>query len=160
MIDNSPTNRSFGEIFGEIKAGLAHVLRDDLSLARTELRETTGRLKRDAVGVGVFGVVALLGVPPFLAFLVIGLGTLLGGSYWLSALIVSLTLFAVGGGLAYWSLQKLTSQDVSFPHTRRVIEHEASALQRKLKELPDSARTGRAEIGPNLGEEPPTRRIA
>src|SRR5947209_13389189 len=77
---------SVASIISEIRTGLLDTIRSDVNLARLELKNTTTRLKGDAAKLVAFGVFAALGVFPLLAFAVAGLGLLLGGNYWLSAL--------------------------------------------------------------------------
>jgi uncharacterized membrane protein YqjE len=129
------SGRRLSEVLGEIRAGFSDVINSDLALARVELRETTGKVRRDAVRAAIFAGVALLGVPPFMAFLVIGLGSLLGGNYWLGALLISSVFFGVGGGIALASARRLARHDVTFPHTRRAIDHEITVVNRKLREI-------------------------
>jgi hypothetical protein len=86
----------------------------------------------------VFGVLALLGTMPFLAFLVIGLGKLLGENYWLSSLIISLICIGVGGVFGARYAKKLTQQDFSLPHTRESVQEEREVMKEKLHEVTET----------------------
>jgi uncharacterized membrane protein YqjE len=133
---NKPLDASsLSLVINEVKSALLSVVRDDLNLAKIEFKETLGQAKAHGVQAVAFGVMALLSVPPFMAFLVIGLGEILGGMYWLSALIVSLVFAGVGGAMAYRAVNKLKENDFSFPHTRRALEMEVATVNRKVKDL-------------------------
>lgn len=138
---------SFSAVIREVREGFGNVIKSDLDLAKVELRDTGGHVKRDGMQVAVFAVVAALGVPPFLAFLVIGLGAILGGNYWLSALLVSLVFFAVGGGMAYAGIKKLKKQDLTLPHTRRALEQEINSIKRKARQISERVSENGAGAG-------------
>ena len=53
---------------------LTEVVRCEVRLAKAEMKDASGKLGHRALRVAAFGILALLGVPPFLAFLVLGLG--------------------------------------------------------------------------------------
>lgn len=110
---------------------LTEVVRCEVRLAKAEMKDASGKLGHRALRVAAFGILALLGVPPFLAFLVLGLGSLLGGIYWLSALIVSLVLFAVGGTLAYRGFSKLREEQEFLPETRSTLAEMTEMTHRR-----------------------------
>jgi hypothetical protein len=127
-------------VIREVGMGLANVIKSDIALAKAELSDTTNVLKSDLVQIIAFAAVAALGILPFMAFLVIGLGALIG-SYWVSSLLVALLCFGVGGGLAYRAMAAMKKHDVSLPHTRGAIELELAAVNRKVKELSAATKT-------------------
>lgn len=61
---------------GEVKDSTAHFLRSELRLAAAEIRHTTGHFKAQSTTLLVASGAALLGLMPFMAFLVMGLGYL------------------------------------------------------------------------------------
>src|SRR5436190_903187 len=100
MNENSVDNHSTFQLFREIGDALTDLVRNELYLVKTEVKETGLRLKSHLIQAAIFSLLALVSIPPFIAFLVIGLGDLLNGRYWLSALVVSAVFAAVGGTLA------------------------------------------------------------
>src|SRR3712207_3748274 len=70
--------RSLATVLRELSSSLNDVVRSEIHLAKAELKETGSRVARDGIMLGVFGVVAALGIFPLMAFFVIGLGRLLG----------------------------------------------------------------------------------
>jgi uncharacterized membrane protein YqjE len=128
---------TLASIVREIRGGVVNMIRSDVDLAKLEIKEAGGHLKRDVTQIAIFGVVAALGVFPLMAFFVIGLGSLLGGMYWLSALIVALVFLGVGGGLAMRAVADLRKRDLGMPHTRRTLELEIATLEKKVQSLAD-----------------------
>lgn len=125
---NEPPRRDETEIqsFGAILRGVASSMRDlvqsEVNLFKAEVRKSLSDVGDHLAQVAIFGGLAALALIPFLAFLVIGLGLLLGGNYWLSSLLVSFVCATVGGALAYRSLKKLKSLDLSLPESREGIQ--------------------------------------
>lgn len=122
--------------FAQDAAGL---VRQEIALAKLELREAARAYIRDSAMLGIAAAAALLGTMVFLAFVVIGFGQLIG-NYWLSALLVSLMLFAAAGGLAAVAIAHLRRNSVapeatveSLKNDRKWAQSEARDLKRKLR---------------------------
>jgi Flp pilus assembly protein TadB len=108
---SSPSQGAEEESFRPIKELVTEFLeqgrrlvRAEVQLARTEVRD---ELKKTTASVGVTaagGVVVLLGAFTFVAFLVIALAGVM--PLWLSALIVAVVLLAGGAGIAWLGLQR------------------------------------------------------
>src|SRR5437868_6042078 len=82
-----------------------------------------------------FGFLAMLGVFPLLAFLVIGLGRLMGDYYWLSSLIVAVLCMGIGGSLAIRAYHRMKEKDLTLPHTRETLDEEIHAVDKKLHQI-------------------------
>lgn len=90
--------QSTGELISRISADVSRLVRDELALAKLELR---GKAQKAGVGVGMFGAAGLLAV--------CGLGVLIAAAVlalalampaWLAALIVGVVLLAIAGVVA------------------------------------------------------------
>jgi uncharacterized membrane protein YqjE len=90
---------SLGELFKRLTADTTELVRQEISLARAEVRQVGGTVARDGTKLGIAAGLALCGALAVTAFLVIAVGDLLN-NYWLGALVVGLVLLAVGGVLA------------------------------------------------------------
>lgn len=101
---------SLGELFRDLAQDSSTLLRQEVALARAEMRESVQALARDAVKLAVGGGVLLVGLLVLTAFLVALVGDLLGDEYWLGALIVGL-LYAVVGGVLLMSGKKGLQHD-------------------------------------------------
>ncbi len=96
---------SFGDLIKSLGGDSRALLQKEVELAKAEVRETGTRLARDAAKVGIAAGLAFVGVLALTAFLVIGLGNVLGGSYWLSSLLVG----GVAAGVGYSMLKSATN---------------------------------------------------
>lgn len=94
---HSPRDASLGELLKQLTSDSAELVQQEVELAKTEMRETVAAYAKDAAQVGVAASLAFVGVLALSAFLVIGLGLIMGGRYWLSSLIVG----AVASGTGY-----------------------------------------------------------
>jgi uncharacterized membrane protein YqjE len=96
-----------GAVVHRLSEQLPELIRSELRLAQAELTETG---KQAGVGVGLFsaaGLVALYGVAALLATAVIALDLAL--PLWLSALIVTVVLFAAAGVAALMGKKKVSA---------------------------------------------------
>jgi hypothetical protein len=92
--------RSVGELFRQLSDDTAALVGQEIALVKAELRQTGTTLAHDAAKVGTALGLAFLGAIALTAFLVAGLGDVMDGKYWLSALIVGVIYVAVGSMLA------------------------------------------------------------
>ncbi len=80
----------------------ARLVRQEIALAKLEVREMVSHLVSDLIGLAVAGVLAALGGLALTATLILVLGRyVFGGDYWLGALIVGGVFLIVGG---IWAL--------------------------------------------------------
>jgi uncharacterized membrane protein YqjE len=92
------TDQSTSELVQRASEQITVLVRDEIALAKAELTE---KAKHAGIGVGLFGgsgALALYGVGTLIATLIIVLDLMM--PLWLSALIVTVVLFAVAGILA------------------------------------------------------------
>lgn len=136
-----PTNASLGSSLKDVGSSFARVVRSEIRLAQAELTDAAGDLGRKSAKMAAFGVVAALGILPFLSFLVIGLGRILNDNYWLSSLVVAVVFFAVGGILAYSAFKSLKFDGLSAPRTRQRLDRELSLVKDKVSETQDNIRS-------------------
>lgn len=140
----APPSPSMGTIARELAEGLRNLMRSEIYLAKAETKQTVKAVSRQTAMAMGFGVLALLGILPFLAFLVIGLGNLLGGMYWLSSLIVSIVMLTIGGGAAIYSLRNIKKQDFTLPAFRDSLKDERGILNERIQEVSSATSNRRA----------------
>jgi uncharacterized membrane protein YqjE len=103
--DDQISDKSVGDLVQELSRQTATLVRQEMRLAQSELQE---KGKHAGVGAGMFGgagIVALYGVGALIATLILLIGTAL--EPWLAALIVTVVLFAVAGGLALFGRKQV-----------------------------------------------------
>jgi uncharacterized membrane protein YqjE len=76
-----------GELFKQLSEDGARLIRQEMALAKAELRETGSALGQDAKKLGIAIGLALLGAMAATAFLILGIGDLID-NYWLAALMI------------------------------------------------------------------------
>jgi hypothetical protein len=103
---------SIGELFKELAQESSMLVKQEIALARTEMQQNLRRLGKDAAMVATGGGVLLLAALVLTAFLVAGIGDLLGNEYWLGALIVGTAYAIVGGGIMMRGLKALREEDL------------------------------------------------
>jgi len=129
---------SFGSLFRDLGASAKNMIRSEVDLALAELKENVKEAGKHSAQAALFGALAALSVLPFLAFLVIGLGDLLGGQYWLSSLLVSIAC-ALGGGIpALRAFKRLKNQELGLPRTKENFEQQKRAVKDQVENLKDA----------------------
>jgi membrane protein implicated in regulation of membrane protease activity len=122
----------------ELGKGFRNLLKSEVILIRTEFIESSRDLGHYFAFLVFFGVLALLGLIPFISFLVIGLGNLLHGNYWLSSLFVSIALILCSAIIGYVYLYKLRAKNLTLPQARNSLQHESEMLKNKVHEISEA----------------------
>jgi uncharacterized membrane protein YqjE len=124
---------SLGELFKRLTTDTSELVRQELSLARAEVREAGSAVARDGTKIGIGAGLALCGALALTAFLVIALGDLLN-NYWLGALVVGLALLAVGGVLARNAVADVKRRAVP-EHTLGSLREDAAWAKQEVREV-------------------------
>ena len=84
-----------GSLVAQLSTDVSRLVRDELQLAKAELKD---KGKEAGIGIGLFGgagTIALYGVGALVAAAILGLAAAVPA--WLSALLIALVLFAIAG---------------------------------------------------------------
>jgi uncharacterized membrane protein YqjE len=125
---------SLGELFKRLTADTTELIRQEMALAKVEMREVGTTLARDAAKFGLAAGFALAGVLALGAFAVITLGGAID-SYWLAALIVGGLLLAVGAGLARSAMNDIKQRGLKPQETVQSLRDDASWAKQEGREL-------------------------
>ena len=128
-----PPEPALGDLVRQLATDSATLVRQEMALAKAELRENVKSIARDAVMIAVGGVVALLGVLVLIAFLVMALGDALN-EYWLGALIVGLAFLLIGGLMSVGFLKKLKHEDVAPTRALDSLKEDKEWLTSEIKQ--------------------------
>lgn len=125
---------------GELVKGLAEdagdLVRQEIALAKLEMRETASSMMKSATSVAVGGVVALLGGMALTAFLVVLLGgPIFGGNYWLSSLIIGVIMLVVGGMMAKRALKDMKERGLKPEETLRTLSEDKRWMAREREQF-------------------------
>lgn len=117
-------DQSVGDLFRRLTADSSHLIRQEINLAKVELKETGTRVGQAGAKLGIAVGVAIPGLLALTAFLVIGLGDLMNENYWLSALIVGLAFLGIAAVLAKRARAAL-SEGIGVPETVGTLREDA-----------------------------------
>jgi hypothetical protein len=131
---STTSESSLGELFKRLTADTSELIRQEMSLAKAEMRDTAATLGRDATKIGIATGFALAGVLALAAFAVVGLGDLFN-NYWLAALIVGVVLLAVGGYLARNAIADVKRRGLTPQQTVQTLRDDASWAKQEGREL-------------------------
>lgn len=98
--------RSLGTIIKDLTADLSNLFRNEIALLKLELKESASKLGGGAALLAAALFLALIGLAFLFVTITLGL-VALGVPAWLSALIVTVVLFAAAGILAMMGKKKL-----------------------------------------------------
>ena len=115
-------DRSLGELFGELSRELSTLVRQEMSLAQTEVSQTASQLGKDIGFLAVGGTVAYAGFLALLAALSLALALVL--PWWLAALVVGLVVAGVGYVLVQKGLTNLKRTDLAPRQTVETLKED------------------------------------
>lgn len=111
------TDRTLGQIVRDLTADFSTLFRSEIALLKLELKDTFAKLGGGAAMFAAALFCALFGLAFLLVTAILGL-VALGVPAWLSALILTLLLFAGAGALAFMGKKKFAA--VQFVPTESV----------------------------------------
>ena len=125
---------SLGELFRQLTTDTGELIRQEVNLAKVELKQTGATVARDATKIGVAVFVANAGILALTAFLVVGLGAALG-NYWLSALIVAITFLGIGAFLAKNAVADIKRRGITPRETAATLRDDARWAKEEAQEF-------------------------
>jgi Ca2+/Na+ antiporter len=111
---------SLGELFSELSDETRVLVRQEIELAKTEMKQKASFAAKNAAMAAVGTVVMYVGILTLVAAMVIGLGHLIG--YGLSALIIGLVIAGIGGGIAMTGVNALKKGNLAPVETQQQLE--------------------------------------
>ena len=129
--DNEP---ALGDLFRQLAQDSATLVRQEMALAKAELRENVKSVARDTAKIAVGAVLAAVGALVMVAFLVLLLGDALG-EYWAGALIVGVLFVAIGAFLAMGAMKRLKKDTLAPEQTLQTLKEDKQWLQSETKRV-------------------------
>jgi len=105
------SERSLGELFGDLSSETSNLVRQEVALAKTELMEKATQVGRDVGLLAAGGLVVYAGFLAVLAAVIIALAIVM--PWWLAALLVGLVVIGVGYFLVQKGLDGLKHEDLA-----------------------------------------------
>ena len=129
---NELRDRPIGEVASQLTKDLSLLVRQEVQLAKAEMREK-GRIALPGLGmIGGAGLAALCGAGALTAFLVLALAEAMDG--WLAALIVGVLLAAGAAALAWAGKEQVEEAGSPLPEqTIETVEEDVQWMKEQAK---------------------------
>jgi hypothetical protein len=118
---------SFGELLGELANNSAALVRDEIDLAKQEMREKVSVLRSGAVTIAIGGLLGFVALLTLTAAAVAGLAHVMDTA--LAALLVGVVLAAVGGSIAFMGIGRLKRTSLKPQQTIETLEEDKEWLK-------------------------------
>lgn len=148
-----PGDESIAVLLRRLGTDTAALVRQQVALARAELTQNVRTAAGDAARLALGAATAAVGALVLLEALVFGLGDLLGGRYWLGALIVGVLVIAAAAALLLAGLRATRSHSLAPERTLAALREtgdwaqaEASAPRSSFTGTSDRGSDGRATV--------------
>ena len=126
---------SLADLFRRLTTDAGELVREEVNLLRAELKQAGSTLAKDGQKIGIAVGLALLGAFALTAFLIILLGQLLGGNYWLSALIVGAVFLGVGAFLAVSAINDVKGRGIMPQQTIASLKEDVAWGKQETREV-------------------------
>jgi hypothetical protein len=126
-----------GDLLKRFGQDAGTLVRQEITLAKLELRESIKGLAKDAGKLGAAAGLGLFGGFAFLAFVIVGLGDLID-NYWLSALIVAVLLLGAAAVMAKGALNHMKESRIAPEETRQTLIEDKRWAKREAQEFKQS----------------------
>lgn len=126
-----------GELLKRFGQDAGTLVKQEITLAKLELRESAKSLAKDAGKIGAAAGLGLFGGFAFLAFVIVGLGDLIN-NYWLSALIVAVLLLGAAAVLARGAMASMKRNSLAPRETVETLKDDQRWAKREVQEFKQS----------------------
>ncbi|MFL5381569.1 MAG: phage holin family protein [Longimicrobiaceae bacterium] len=123
-----------GDLFRQLAQDSATLVRQEMALAKAELRDNVKSVARDTAKIAMGAVLAGVGALVLVGFLVLLLGDAIG-EYWAGALVVGILLVAIGGFLAMSAMKRLKQDSITPEQTLQTLKEDKQWLQSEMKQV-------------------------
>ena len=129
--DTDKNSRSLGELFAELSQETSTLVRQELALAKAELRQKAVLAGKDIGFLVVGGALAYAGLLGILAAIIIVLANVI--PWWISAAVVGVVVVAIGFLLAMSGIRGLRSGDLAPKETMKTIKEDVQWAKEQTK---------------------------
>lgn len=127
-MQNKVDDRSLGDLFAALSRETTTLVRQEITLAKTEMTQKATRVGKDVGFLLVGGAVIYAGVLALLGAIIIALGQL-GLQWWFAATIVGIVVAFVGYMLIRRGLESLHHEDLAPRQTIDTLKGDIDALR-------------------------------
>jgi len=126
---------SIGELFRQLAQDSATLVRQEITLARAEMRENLRGMVGGAVLLAIGGGALLLAALALTTFIIALLGVWLGRNYWLSALIVGVVYALVGAVLVARGKKVMQASELKPERTLQTLNDDRRWAQAEARQV-------------------------
>jgi len=123
--------RSLGELFGELTREITTLVRQEATLAKSEITQKVSLVGKDVGMLAAGGAVAYAGLLAIVASVIIGLANA-GIPWWASALLVGIVVAGTGGFLVQRGINALKHEDLAPRETVETVKEDTQWARRQI----------------------------
>jgi uncharacterized membrane protein YqjE len=138
--DGVGSEAPLGELLKRFGQDAGTLVKQEITLAKLELRESAKSLGKDAAKIGAAAGLGLFGALAFLAFVIAGLGDLID-NYWLSALIVAVLLLGAAAVMAKGALAHMKKNSLAPQETVQTLKEDQRWAKREVQDFKQSLKS-------------------
>lgn len=120
-------DRSLGDLFSELTHEMTTLVRQEVSLAKTEMSKKAADVGKDIAFLAAGGALAYAGLLAIIAAIIIGVAHVL--PWWLSALLVGVVVAAIGGFLVWKGIDNLKQVELAPTTTLDTLKEDKAWAQ-------------------------------
>jgi protein-S-isoprenylcysteine O-methyltransferase Ste14 len=129
-MQHSTDDRSLGELFSELSRQSSTLIRQEVALAKAEMKQKGTEAGKDIGMMAAGGALAYAGLLALIAAVIIILANVI--PWWLSALIVGLVVVGIGGLLIQRGMSALKASGVAPEQTIESLKEDKEWAKRQL----------------------------
>lgn len=129
--ESTPRERPLSELFNELSRQTSTMLRQEMQLARLELKKQMAKAGRNAAMLAAGGLILYAGLLGLMITAVIALSLTM--ELWLAALIVAAVVTVIGGFMLAYGYGQLKQVDMVPRRTVESLQENAEWLKQEIK---------------------------
>jgi uncharacterized membrane protein YqjE len=129
-MEQSRDDRSLGELFSELSRQTSTLIRQEVALAKAEMKQKGTEVGKDVGMMAAGGALAYAGLLALIATIIIVLAEFM--PWWLSALIVSLVVLGIGGLLVQRGMSALKQTSMAPEQTIETLKEDKEWAKKQL----------------------------
>jgi hypothetical protein len=122
--------RSLGDLFSELAQETGMLVRQEVTLARTEITDSATRVGKNVGIIAAGGALAFCGLLAVIAAVILGLANFMPA--WLSALLVGIIVIAIAALIAMPAMNALKRTKLAPTETVESIKEDAQWLKNQV----------------------------
>jgi uncharacterized membrane protein YqjE len=122
-------------LFRQLADDTSELIRRETQLARLELKETASTLARQALWLGIAAVLAVGGGLALTACVVLVLGLLFGGLFWLGALVTGIVFMGLAALIAIRAVRRMSREQLKPEETIGTLTEDARFARREVNDF-------------------------